>query len=135
MQGETPTSIREKSKAIADFTELGEHLDVPIRYYSTGMIVRLGFAIATAVEPEILLVDEILSAGDLAFQEKARARMLSMISGARIVVLATHDLSKLAELCQQVVWLDHGQIRMLGPAQHVIDAYSEQTGGLSRQAA
>ncbi len=131
--GETPRSLEPKLQQIAQFSELGQYLEMPIRYYSSGMIVRLGFSIATAVEPEILVVDEILSAGDASFREKARRRMDQMISQARIAVLASHDLNSLQEFCHQVLWLDRGQMRMLGPAEEVIAAYKEHCG--LRQAA
>src|SRR5262249_49566117 len=87
LQGETPDSIGEKMQPIADFSELGEFLNVPVRYYSAGMMVRLAFSIATAIDPEVLLVDEVLGAGDLAFQAKARQRMKEMIERARLLVL------------------------------------------------
>ncbi len=83
LQGETPRSIRQKMQSIAEFSELGEFLDMPVRYYSAGMMVRLAFSIATAIAPDILLVDEVLSAGDLAFQAKARERIHSLMSSAR----------------------------------------------------
>src|SRR5262249_32878160 len=87
LQGETPRTVRAKMQAIADFTELGHFLDMPVRYYSAGMLVRLAFAIATAVEPEILLVDEVLGVGDLAFQNKARQRMLEMMNKAQLIIM------------------------------------------------
>src|ERR1700740_1044866 len=93
-------SIRAKMQEIADFSELGRFLDVPVRYYSAGMLVRLAFSIATAIEPEILLVDEVLSAGDLAFQQKARQRMKEMIARAKIIVVVSHDLGNLPRLCE-----------------------------------
>lgn len=123
LQGETPRTIAPRLQSIAEFSELGEHLHMPVRYYSTGMAVRLGFAIATSFDPEVLVVDEILSAGDLDFQEKARRRMESMIHSARLVVLSSHDLNSLAELCDRILWIDHGRIRMHGAADEVIDAY------------
>ena len=121
--GETPHTLRDKLQQIAQFSELGQYLEMPIRYYSSGMIVRLGFSIATAVEPEILVVDEILSAGDAAFREKARRRMDQMINQARIAVLASHDLRSLEQFCYHVLWLERGQVRMFGPAGEVIQAY------------
>lgn len=129
LQGETPKTIAAKRRPIAEFSELGEHLDMPVRYYSTGMLVRLAFSIATAAEPEILLVDEVLSAGDITFQEKARARMRDLINKARLVLMVSHDLTALAGFCHQVVWLDRGQLRALGPAREVISAYSEFAHG------
>ena len=126
LQGETPRTIRSKVQPIADFSELGEFLDMPVRYYSSGMKVRLAFSIATAIEPEILIIDEVLSAGDMAFQVKARERMLALMSSARAVIVVSHDLSALKLMCDNVLWLDHGKMHMLGPAESVIEAYSEQ---------
>jgi len=123
LQGETPKSIKAKQQAIADFTELGDFLNMPVRYYSAGMLVRLAFAIATAVDPEILLIDEVLAVGDLAFHQKARARMLEMMDRAHLMVVVSHDLNTLQDLCSRVVWLDHGTIRMQGPAREVVAAY------------
>ncbi|MEN6558836.1 MAG: ABC transporter ATP-binding protein [Thermoguttaceae bacterium] len=136
LQGETPKSIREKMRPIAEFSELSEEfLNMPIRYYSTGMMVRLAFSIATTIKPEILLVDEVLSAGDMAFQQKARERMRSLISSARAVVLVSHDLASLSLLCDRVLWLDHGKLRMFGPTKEVVAAYTEQVTNHSRRQA
>src|SRR5204863_3180907 len=101
LQGETPRSVRSKRDAIADFSELGDFLNMPVRYYSAGMMVRLAFSIATAIEPEILLVDEVLSVGDMAFQDKARRRMQEMMGRARLIVMVSHDLDSLATLCER----------------------------------
>jgi ABC-type polysaccharide/polyol phosphate transport system ATPase subunit len=135
LQGETPRSIRAKMEPIAEFSELGDFLNMPVRYYSAGMMVRLAFSIATAIEPEILLVDEALAAGDLAFQTKARQRIRSLISSARSVLVVSHDLASLAQLCESIVWLDHGRIRMLGPADRVIEAYTQHTAALDQRPA
>jgi ABC-type polysaccharide/polyol phosphate transport system ATPase subunit len=137
LQGETPQSIRAKVQPIAEFSELGEFLDMPVRYYSAGMQVRLAFSIATAIEPEILLIDEVLGAGDKEFQQKARERIQKLISHAQAVVVVSHDLDALAKLCEKVLWLDHGRIRMLGPTEEVISAYARQqsASGVQRQAA
>jgi ABC-type polysaccharide/polyol phosphate transport system ATPase subunit len=124
LQGETPRSIRAKMQAIADFSELGRFLDMPIRYYSAGMVVRLAFSIATAIEPEILLIDEVLSAGDAEFQAKARQRMRSLLSRARAVIIVSHDVGTLRQICDRIVWLDHGRIRLEGPAEEVLAAYA-----------
>jgi lipopolysaccharide transport system ATP-binding protein len=135
LQGETPQTVRAKLQAIADFTELGNFLDMPVRYYSAGMMVRLAFSIATAIEPEILLVDEVLSVGDMAFQEKARERMREMIAKAKLIVLVSHDLINLAQLCDQAVWMDHGRVRQIGPAAEIIDAYTASVHAGQNQAA
>ncbi len=134
LQGETPRGIREKMEPIAEFSELGSFLDMPVRYYSAGMLVRLAFSIATAVDPEILLVDEVLSAGDLAFQVKARQRMREMIARARLLVMVSHDLDSLGKLCARGVWLDHGRVRLAGPIDKIIDAYKESVKGENTEA-
>ncbi len=123
LQGETPRSVQNRMQAIADFSELGEFLDMPVRFYSSGMLVRLAFSVATAIEPEILIVDEVLSAGDLSFQAKAQQRMKALISHAQAVVVVSHDLDSLTAVCSRILWLDHGRIRMSGPAAEVVPAY------------
>lgn len=125
LQGQTPRQIAAKRQQIAEFSELGEFMDMPVRYYSTGMMVRLVFSIASEIDPEILLLDEIFSAGDASFQEKARRRMMDVIQKSRIMVMASHDLETLRDLCTKVLWLDHGQVRELGPPSCVIGAYQE----------
>lgn len=137
LQGETPQSIQAKMRPIAEFSELGDFLDMPVRYYSAGMMVRLAFSISTAIEPDILIVDEVLSAGDIAFQHRARERMQNLISSARAVVIVSHDLSSISMLCDRVLWLDHGRIQKYGPADEVISAYEQSQSGdiAQRQAA
>ncbi len=135
LQGETPRSIRDKVKSIADFSELGEFLDMPVRYYSAGMMIRLAFSIATAVEPEILIIDEVLAAGDASFQSKARDRMRNLITRARVVVVVSHDMTAIAQLCDRAIWMDHGRIRLEGPASEVIEAYTNPSDPAERQAA
>src|SRR5690606_23584072 len=103
LQGETPASIQAKMQEIADFTELGDFLEMPIRHYSPGMLVRLGFSVATAIKPEILLVDEILSAGDMAFQVKAKNRMKQLLDQAQLIVIVSHDMNTLADLCTKLI--------------------------------
>lgn len=120
---ETPESIRAKMQSIADFTELGPALDMPIRYYSAGMLVRLAFSITTAIDPEILLIDEVLAAGDMAFQEKARQRMHELIQRAKAIILVSHDLASLERICDRVLWLHEGGIRQIGPAKETILEY------------
>jgi ABC-type polysaccharide/polyol phosphate transport system ATPase subunit len=127
--GETPKSIRAKMQEIAEFSELGRFLDIPVRYYSAGMLVRLAFSIATAIEPEILLVDEVLSAGDVAFQQKAQRRMKEMMSRAKIIVVVSHDLGTLPKLCETGVWLAQGRVQKVGPVDEVIAAYREHMLG------
>jgi lipopolysaccharide transport system ATP-binding protein len=123
LQGETPRSINAKVNAIAEFTELGEFLDMPVRYYSAGMMIRLAFAIATASEPEILIVDEVLSVGDLSFQQKASRRIRELMAHARLMVIVSHDLNSLQNLCTRIAWLDHGKLRQIGPPAETVAAY------------
>lgn len=125
LQGETPTTLKGKVQAIADFTELGDFLNMPVRYYSAGMMVRLAFAIATAIDPEILLVDEVLAAGDLAFQQKALKRMREMMDRAQLVIMVSHDLNSIRNFCTKALWMDHGSVRQSGPVSEVVQAYQE----------
>lgn len=127
LQGETPKSVDSKLQEIADFSELGEFLDMPVRFYSSGMRVRLAFSIATAIDPEVLLVDEVLAAGDMAFQSKAFARMRAMIERAHLMVMVSHDLERTADLCNRMVWLEHGQVRQIGSPAEIVPAYKEWT--------
>ena len=124
LQGETPASIQAKMQEIADFTELGDFLEMPIRHYSPGMLVRLGFSVATAIKPEILLVDEILSAGDMAFQVKAKNRMKQLLDQAQLIVIVSHDMNTLADLCTKLIWMDHGRIHQVGETKAVLEAYN-----------
>jgi ABC-type polysaccharide/polyol phosphate transport system ATPase subunit len=132
LQGESPATIRAKTKAIAEFSELGDYLDMPVRYYSAGMIIRLAFSIATAIEPEILLVDEVLGVGDHAFQQKARQRMKEMMASARIIIMVSHDMNSLSSICNQGIWMDHGHIVRFGPMPEVIAAYQASTSNQGR---
>jgi ABC-type polysaccharide/polyol phosphate transport system ATPase subunit len=121
--GETPRTLEAKIQEIAEFSELGDFLDIPVRYYSSGMLVRLAFSISTAVEPEVLLIDEVLGAGDLAFQNKAKQRMRELMAAARLMVLVSHEVNTLEQICNRVVWLEHGSIRMQGRPEDVVAAY------------
>src|SRR6516225_8902900 len=135
LQGETPASVRAKKMSIAEFSELGDFLNIPVRYYSAGMMVRLAFSIATAIEPEILLVDEVLSVGDMAFQEKARTRMRDMMAKAQLIVAVSHDLHSLSKMCDHGVWMDHGRVRQVGLMSDVISAYTDSVKNGQVQAA
>jgi ABC-type polysaccharide/polyol phosphate transport system ATPase subunit len=125
LQKETPQSLDAKTGAIAEFSELGSALDMPIRYYSSGMLVRLAFSIATAIEPEVLLVDEVLAAGDLSFQQKAMQRMRELMGKARAIVVVSHTLAVLAQMCDRILWLDRGKVRQIGPVKETIASYKE----------
>ncbi len=135
LQGATPAVVREKRQAIADFSELGEFIHMPVRYYSFGMMLRLCFSIATTIEPEILLLDEILSAGDAAFQEKAEERINELMANARILVFASHDLEALAKICNKAIWMDHGTIKLKGTPDEVIQAYIDHVHATPAKAA
>jgi ABC-type polysaccharide/polyol phosphate transport system ATPase subunit len=121
--GMSAREVEEKIDEIGRFSDLGEFLDVPVRCYSAGMLLRLAFATSTAVEPEILLLDEVMAAGDAAFLQQARARMDQMMERARIVVFATHVLDFLPKICERTIWLDHGRIVLDGQTADVVSAY------------
>ena len=123
LQGETPKSIRGKVDEIAAFSELGEFLNIPVRNYSAGMMLRLAFSIATAINPEVLLVDEILAVGDLAFLHKAKARMRDLMSASRVMVMVAHDLLAIAEVCNRVIWMEHGRVRAQGEPKEIVTQY------------
>lgn len=108
---------------ILAFSELGDFIDMPLKTYSSGMMMRLAFSVATIVEPEVLIVDEILAVGDEAFQRKSKAKMLELMSGGTTVLYVSHSLDQVREICNRVIWLDHGKIVMQGEAKEVCDAY------------
>jgi ABC-type polysaccharide/polyol phosphate transport system ATPase subunit len=122
-----PRDMRPLVDEIAEFTELGSFIDMPVRTYSSGMMVRLCFAVATALRPEILLMDEWLAAGDAAFLHKARQRMEDFVSGTSILVLASHSLPLVKEWCNRAILLDHGRITAMGSVEDVTAAY--ESGG------
>jgi len=117
-----------KAPEIAEFSELGEYLKLPVRTYSTGMFVRLAFAIATSVRPEILIMDEMIGAGDVNFLEKAQARIHELLEHARILVLASHDPTVLQAFCDRVIWMDHGEMRADGAFKDVWPIYKMIAG-------
>lgn len=115
--------LEEKCQEIIDFSELGNFIEEPIRNYSSGMMMRLAFAVAAVVEPEILIVDEILAVGDADFQRKSKKRMIEMMGGGTTVLMVSHDIQQIRQLCGRVLWIEHGKIRALGETQRVCDAY------------
>lgn len=123
MLGGTPDEVRSKEQEIIDFAELGQFIDYPIKSYSSGMLVRLAFAISTSVSGDILLVDEILSAGDINFQAKAKARMMNIMDRARILVLVLHDMSTIRDVCDRTIFLKNGEIVADGKPDEVINIY------------
>ena len=121
--GMTLNEIRVKTPEIAEFTELGDYLNLPVRTYSTGMVTRLGFAIATSIHPEILLLDEGLGAGDARFAEHAKRRIDALIERSSILVLASHSEALIRSMCNRAMLLDGGRIAMLGGVDDVIERY------------
>lgn len=117
--------LRDKYSEIVAFSELGQFIDVPLRNYSSGMVMRLAFSVATVVNPDILIVDEILAVGDAAFQEKSKRRMHKLMGGGTTVLFVSHNLEQIREMCDKVLWLDHGQPVMYGETQAVCDAYEK----------
>ena len=115
--------LKEKYEEILDFSELKQFIEVPIRNYSSGMLARLAFSVAAMVKPEILIVDEILSVGDADFQAKSRARMMELMGGGTTVLFVSHNLEQIQEMCNRVIWLEQGRIRMEGAAEEVCGAY------------
>lgn len=124
--GYTKEYLESRYQDIVDFSGLSKFIDMPLRNYSSGMMARLAFSIAAMVEPEILIVDEILSVGDGDFQKKSHARMMELMGGGTTVLLVSHSLSQIREICNRVIWLDHGTVRMYGEAQEVCDAYERE---------
>ena len=125
--------IRAKTQDIADFTELGDYLDLPLRTYSSGMRLRLAFAIATAVDADILLLDEVIGVGDAGFQEKAGLRLKQLQDRAEIVVLAIHNPKAIRETCNKALWLERGKVRGFGEVEAVLSDYAQhvQAPGLA----
>ncbi|MBR0850301.1 ABC transporter ATP-binding protein [Bradyrhizobium diazoefficiens] len=125
--GMTPKQVRSIEEEIVAFSELAEFIDYPVKTYSAGMLVRLAFAISTAVEGDILLLDEVIGAGDAGFMVKARKRIQKLVEGAEILVLASHDMSALAGICQRGVLLQHGAIAFDGAITEAISQYKKLT--------
>lgn len=124
--GYTEKTIKEKFQEIVDFSELHEFLDAPVKNFSSGMTARLAFSIATIVDPEILIVDEILAVGDINFQDKSRRKMEEMIKGGTTVLYVSHTLDTIKKICTKVVWLESGKIKMVGNPNQVCKAYYDQ---------
>ena len=121
--GFTSRQMDEKFQRIVDFAELGEFIDAPMRTYSSGMWARLGFAVATDVQPDVLIVDEALSVGDEAFQRKGAARMQEFREKGATVLLVSHSMDTIQGMCHRAAWLDHGRVRIVGETREVIQAY------------
>jgi len=124
VMGYSKEFINSKFDEIVSFSELFEFLDVPIQNFSSGMIARLAFSIATIVDPEILIVDEILSVGDMAFQKKSEEKMLNMINGGTTVLFVSHSIDQIRNMCNKVVWIEKGEVQAIG-GKEVCDKYIE----------
>jgi lipopolysaccharide transport system ATP-binding protein len=121
--GMSKAELKDRMEEIIDFSELGDFIDMPLRTYSTGMHLRLAFAVSTTVRPEILLMDEWLSVGDQGFKHKAEERMRELVQATNILVIASHSRELVLETCNRAIWLEHGKIRMDGSAEDVAAAY------------
>ncbi len=121
--GYSKREMEEKYDDIIDFSELHNFVDVAVKNFSSGMIARLGFAIATITKPDILIVDEILSVGDFLFQQKCEKRISELMDGGTTVLMVSHSIEQIERLCKNVMWLDHGNVKMLGDVKTVCDAY------------
>ena len=122
VMGYSKELIRSKFDEIVEFSELKDFLDVPVQNFSSGMVARLAFSIATIVDPEILIVDEILSVGDIAFQAKSEAKMMEMIKGGTTVLFVSHSVDQIKKMCDRVVWIEHGVVQKIG-GKEVCDEY------------
>ena len=122
VMGYSKELIDAKFNDIVEFSELSEFLDVPVKNFSSGMVARLAFSVATIVEPEILIVDEILSVGDIAFQAKSEAKMRSMIGGGTTVLFVSHSIQQIKKMCDRVIWIEHGVVQKIG-GKEVCDEY------------
>lgn len=118
--------LEDKFDEIVEFSELKDFLDVPIKNFSSGMVAKLAFSISTIVDPEVLIVDEILSVGDIKFQEKSKNKMMSMIEGGTTVLYVSHSIDSIKQLCSKVIWLDHGKIVKMGDAKEICDEYYQK---------
>ena len=121
--GMSKAEILEHFDEIVSFSELEHFLDVPIKNYSSGMKSRLGFAIATCIKPDILIADEVLSAGDQAFRKKCEVRIAELLSGGTTLLYVSHSAASVKKLCNKILWLDHGEVKMCGDAEEIMDAY------------
>ena len=115
--------LKSKFDEIVEFSELGDFINVPVRNYSSGMMMRLAFSVASMVSPDILILDEIMAVGDASFQEKSRARMMEMMSCGTTVLLVSHSIEQIRQLCDRVIWLDHGKLMAVGETQEICDQY------------
>jgi ABC-type polysaccharide/polyol phosphate transport system ATPase subunit len=126
--GLTFAEAKQLAPSIGEFCELGEYLDLPVRTYSSGMFVRLAVAISTAVQPEIVVMDEMIGTGDKSFIDKARKRIAALLERANILVLASHSEPIIRSFCNKVLWLEKGRVKMIAPVDEVMRAYAKSGG-------
>lgn len=124
--GYSENFLKSKYDEVVAFSGLEQFIEMSIRNYSSGMLARLAFSVASMVEPEVLIVDEILSVGDADFQEKSKARMLELMGGGTTVLFVSHSLEQIREMCDRCIWLEHGQVKVIGSANEVCDAYAAE---------
>lgn len=125
--GRSSKEVESVVDEIEEFTELGEYMNLPIRTYSSGMRLRLAFAVSTAFCPDILLLDEVIGVGDSSFIHKANVRMREFRDGSKIVVISSHSNDVIREMCNKVIWMHEGRVRMCGPTDEVLDRYSKES--------
>ncbi|HEY3334328.1 MAG TPA: ABC transporter ATP-binding protein [Candidatus Limnocylindrales bacterium] len=118
--------VEDRLEAIIEYAELGQFIDAPLKTYSSGMRARLGFAIATSVDPDILLLDEVLATGDAAFREKSKQRVLELVGAAKAIMLVTHDMQWVKEYCNRAILLEHGRVFMMGTPEEVVQVHTER---------
>lgn len=123
--GYSRKQMKERFDEVVEFSEMREFLDAPMKNYSSGMVARIGFAIATITRPDILIVDEILAVGDFHFQEKCERRISEMMSGGTTVIIVSHAIEQIERLCKHVMWLERGKVKMIGDVTTVCNAYKE----------
>lgn len=126
--GHSQTDIEAKLEEIISFAEIGDFIEAPLRTYSSGMQARLGFAVASAWQPDVLILDEVLSVGDMGFQEKCFDRMADFRNSGATVLIVSHSIDQIRSLCQRALWLDRGEIKMMGSAEETCDGYQEALG-------
>jgi len=126
MLGFKKREIKEFERSVIDFSELEDAIDMPVKYYSSGMVARLAFSIATTIKPEILVLDEMLSAGDVSFVDKARGRMMDLVDNAKMLIIVSHNLSLVQDLCTRAVMLDKGEIVYEGTPAETVAFYKER---------
>jgi ABC-2 type transport system ATP-binding protein/lipopolysaccharide transport system ATP-binding protein len=126
--GYSRSDVARRFDRIVEFAGVREFIDLPLRTWSTGMVARLGFAVATDVDPDILIIDEVLAVGDAEFQARSKERMESLFQKGQTILMVSHNLAAIAQACQRAAWLDHGRLRAVGPAAEVVQQYQEAVG-------